>query len=394
MATGLTFVGSAEGSGNSADYSVSLSGLSLRQGDLVILSTGYASNSNGDPGPTTSGYTEVVEDYQNYSLGSRDTNFSVSWKIMGLIPDTSVTVKGSGSSSFGAVTTVHVWRRAKQYVSGASGYTPMDVTPTNTGGTITGKNDSPSITPSTAGSVVIATGMSVSTSADYSVTCPSGYSNQISATVDPGTAATMGTASKFWSGSGSEDPGAWSGWPNSVMDSWASASLAIRPANNDSPTVSLTSPISGNIANSVYPTLSFVGSDAESDTIEYNLQIDTVNTFNSGNLISKWSKTDTGFSSGHPFSSGATVTYTSPTRFSIGVTYYWRVRGFDTNAAGTSGSQIWGEFSTTQTFQVRGLDVRVDSSKWVRKPVKIYNGSTWVEKPVKVYNGSSWVRKG
>lgn len=223
----LTYVGGAEASGNSANYNVDLTNLtggiasSPATGDLVIVATGWVSTANGDPGVTTSGYTEVADLYAN---DTRDANFSVNWKIMAGTPDTSVTCKGSSSASNGAVCVVHVWRNTNTSK-------PLDATTTTaTLNNSTNQVNSPSITPVTPGAIVISTGLQTSTAVDDSITAPSGYGNQVDISVDPGNAATAGISSKAWSGSGAEDPAAWTNWANTTSDSWAAATLAIRPA--------------------------------------------------------------------------------------------------------------------------------------------------------------------
>lgn len=216
----LSYVGTREASGNSAAYNVDLSTLSLQQGDLVIVSTGFVSTANGNPGVSTSGYTEVADLYGN---DTRDANFSVNWKVMGASPDSSVTCLGSGSATNGAVCVVHVWRGADQT-------TPMDATDVEATGTNASNPNSGSITPVTTGATVISTGLGTHAAVDNAVTAPTGYSNQADISVDPGNAATVGISSKAWS-SGAEDPAAWTNFTTSTSDSWAAVTLAIRPAS-------------------------------------------------------------------------------------------------------------------------------------------------------------------
>ncbi|MFA5360351.1 MAG: Ig-like domain-containing protein, partial [Patescibacteria group bacterium] len=239
LAASLTYVGGAEASGNSAAYNLSLtsltggSGSSPQAGDLVIVATGFVRTSNLNPGVGTAGYTEVADLYGNDTY---DANFSVNWKIMGGTPDTSVSCNGSGSTLNGAVCVAHVWRGVNQT-------TPLDVTSTNTVGTNSPVPNSPAITPITAGAIVIATGLGVGTAGDTSVTAPTGYGNQVDIQVDPSTAATVGIASKAWSGSGAEDPAVWTNWTQgtATYDSWGAVTLAIRPSN-DPPSITVSQP--------------------------------------------------------------------------------------------------------------------------------------------------------
>lgn len=226
QAATLTYVGGAEASGNSAAFNVSLTGLTggagsaALVGDLVIVATGFVSTANGNPGVGTTGYTEAADLYSN---DTRDANFSVNWKMMSGTPDTSVSCNGSGSSTNGAVCVVQVWRNVNTA-------TPLDVTSTTATGTNSAVPNSPSITPITAGAVIIATGLGTGASADTSVTAPTGYGNKVDISVDPGNAATVGIVSKAWSGSGADDPAAWTGWTTTTSDGWAAVTLALRPA--------------------------------------------------------------------------------------------------------------------------------------------------------------------
>lgn len=219
----LSYVGSAEGSGINTTVNVSLTGLSLQQGDLVIVLNGWGETSNGDPGVGTSGYTEVADLYANDSV---DANLSVSWKIMGASPDSSVSCNSNGTTFGASACLVHVWR-------GADATVPMDVTPTTATGVDSAVFDSPSITPVTAGAVVLTLGLSTATGAsgDSSITAPSGYSNQADINANGNTRSSQsGIASKAWSGSGAENPGAWSNITTDTFNSWAAVTLAIRPA--------------------------------------------------------------------------------------------------------------------------------------------------------------------
>jgi hypothetical protein len=223
----LEYVGGVSGSGGSSDYNIDLTSLSggidssVQEGDLVIVAVGIARLGTANPGVVTSGYTEVANLFAN---DSRDTSFSVNWKVMGATPDTSVTVTGSGSISYPSVAVVHVWR-------GVDTTTPMDVTPTTATGTNSAIPDAPAITPVTTGAVVVTAGLASGTNEDHSVTAPTGYENQVNTSFRPATgSAIIGIASKAWSGAGAEDPAAWTDWETSTGESWCAVTMAIRPA--------------------------------------------------------------------------------------------------------------------------------------------------------------------
>lgn len=224
-AAALQYVGAAEASGNSAAYNVSLtsltggSGGAAQAGDLVVVATGFVSTVNRNPGVGTAGYTEVTDLYAN---DTRDANLSVNWKIMPATPDTVVNCLGSLSTTMGAVCEVHVWRNTDKV-------TPLDVTSTTAVGTNSAVPNSPAITPITQGAIILSVGLGTGSAADTAVTQPTGYINKADISVDPGSASTVGIASKAWSGAGAEDAAAWTGWTTSTSDSWAAVALAIRP---------------------------------------------------------------------------------------------------------------------------------------------------------------------
>ena len=226
-ATGLQFVGGTTAFGRGDTYtSVSLTSLTGGigsapiAGDIVIVVHGNVST--GDIDPSVSGYTELTELYANDEV---DANMAVAWKIMGGSPDTSVTVFQDGGASNGHATAIHVWRGAHQTV-------PFNVTTTTATGTSSDKPDSPTITPTTAGSVVFTVGMAAQDdTAAATMTAPAGYTdNDFVAKGDGGSRSAIAViASKAWV-SGAEDPGAWSGGEVDTSNSWVAATLVLQPA--------------------------------------------------------------------------------------------------------------------------------------------------------------------
>jgi hypothetical protein len=225
----LSYVGGNSAAGSNAAFSVSLtaltggSGSTAQAGDIVIVVSGWSGTVDGNPGIATAGYTEVSDLYAN---DTRDANLSVSYKIMGATPDTTVSVNGSGGTAGanGSVAVVHVWR-------GVDTVTPMDVSATTATGTNAATIDNASITPVTAGAIVLAAGLSTAAASagDTSFTAPTGYSNAVMKNGN-GTSLSVqaGIASKSWS-SGAENPAAWSNITTSTSDSWAAVTLALRP---------------------------------------------------------------------------------------------------------------------------------------------------------------------
>lgn len=231
----LQYVGGASGTGTGATYSVSLTSLtggigsSAAAGDIVIVVTGWASTTDDNPGVTTAGYTELADLYSN---DTNDANLSVSYKLMGGTPDTSVTVSGPNSATNGGATVVHVWRGVHQT-------TPIDVTTTTASAQINGANaNAPAITPVTAGAVVIACGGGTgpTTQAAPSAT-PSGLFNQVAVNGDGSTRDFYAVvASAAWT-SGALDPATWTAGTSSTSESWAAATVALRPKNAGTSTI-------------------------------------------------------------------------------------------------------------------------------------------------------------
>lgn len=381
----LQYVGGTSATGTGATYNVSLTGLTggsgsaAAAGDLVIVVSGWASAADGNPGITTpTGYTEVLD---LYSSDTRDANLSVSWKIMGGTPDSSVTVSGFNNAANGGATVVHVWRGADQT-------TPLDVTSTSA---VAANNagvalpDSPAITPVTVGAYVLTVGLGTGAAAPTVFTAPSGYGNVVSAA---GAGSTMGAvaniASVAWAG-GAVDPGAWTG-TTSVSDSWTAGTLAIRPAV-DSLSVTANTPVAATAAalatnvqmqmlqvdssaggdnscviNSI--TVDDLGTAGATDITNLKIHIDNDNNFGNGVL---GTVTQAGFTaSSTPVSmtalSAAIRTVTNGTSKYIWITYDL--------AAGTDGKTIQ---SSVTTVTVDTPDTGATGT-WSSNNVTIYSG--------------------
>jgi len=226
-AAGLQFVGGVIMGGRGDTYtSVSLTSLTGGigsapiEGDIVIVVHGNVSTSDIDP--SISGYTELTELYSNDTV---DANMAVAWKKMTATPDTAVTVFQDGGSSNGHATAIHVWRGAHQT-------TPFNVTTTTATGLSSDKPDSPTITPTTAGSVVISVGLGAQDDlVAATLTAPAGYTDNDFVSKGDGSqrAAIAVIASKAWT-SGAEDPGAWTGGEVDTDNAWVAATLVLQPA--------------------------------------------------------------------------------------------------------------------------------------------------------------------
>lgn len=118
--------------------------------DLVIVYYGVGSTADRTIGVGTTGYTEVAELYANDTF---DTNLSVSYKTMGVTPDTQVTVSATGATADAGAVAVQVWRYIDTNVS-----TPLDVAVVTATGTNSVLCDPGAITPITPGAMIIAGG--------------------------------------------------------------------------------------------------------------------------------------------------------------------------------------------------------------------------------------------
>jgi hypothetical protein len=120
----------------------------LQQNDLLIVATGWVqtSGTDGAPGITSAGWTEVAE---LYTGGNRTCNFSVSYKVMGASPDTTLSVVSGGTLR---TTAVHAFRNVNLV-------TPIDATTTTATATGNLNVNGPAITTVTNRAVAITCGM-------------------------------------------------------------------------------------------------------------------------------------------------------------------------------------------------------------------------------------------
>ncbi len=215
----ITFIGSA-----SANYvaqsSFELSLPTCEENDVVIvvLASDQGSGSDVALGITSSGYNEEVNIFANAT--TYDNDLVVSWKRMGATPDTSVTGQSDGGGNGNVSVIAYVLR-------GVDRTTAMDVAVTTATSTSTSIPDCPSITPVTDGAIVVACGGAAVS--DSSVTAPTGYTNQEEQNGSSGYVVTAAVCSKLWSGSGAEDPAAWTDWVSTSGRASTMATLAIRP---------------------------------------------------------------------------------------------------------------------------------------------------------------------
>jgi hypothetical protein len=210
-AAGIEFVTSGYFVNNeSTDQTLTITG--IQAGDFVILKAGSDNTSANTP----TGFTEG-DNFNN-------TNQWASWHY-GFSSGTSwaFDVNG-GTSNLGVVYTYTVWR-------GVDTSNPI-----NTWARANNSNDQvpnpPSITTTSDGCVIVATGYVDDNDDAASVAAPSGYTLAIAAQriTPPTTAsvngATVAQAYLEQTSAGSEDPGAWT-FP---LDGWVAYTIALEPA--------------------------------------------------------------------------------------------------------------------------------------------------------------------
>jgi len=225
----IQYVGGNSGNSiNGGSVTVSLTALtgglssSAQAGDLVIAAYCEASLSDTTMvirDPSSANYTLIFNEF--YANGTTsDTNLRVAYKRL-TAADASVTFVGSASTNNSLAGVVHVYR-------GVHATTPLDVTATGATGTGTGRPNPASITPVTPGAKIIIVGASATqgTAAAYTAAY---LSNLVQAQGSDTFDAMIGMGRVDWT-SGAYDGAQFTGGTTATGDSWASMSIALRPA--------------------------------------------------------------------------------------------------------------------------------------------------------------------
>lgn len=278
---------------NGGDVTINLSGLSLQENDVVVAAVAAPKTTGSTPAMVSSGWTEVITPF--VGTGSQAPSMGVWYKRMGASPDSSVVMSGDTSSETDTTGIAIAF-------SGVNTSTALDQTAVISSETTSTNPDPSTIVTQTDGAEVIV--FATSNTLDTSITVPSGYSNHLSVDGNDTYDHTQAVASKNVASAGSENPPSWTNWSSGI---WRAVTLALKPAaSNTPPSVALNSPSDTATGVSVTPDLTFTGTDSDGDDIRYNVQIDTVNTFDSQSgspLRDKVSGTDVGF-----YSSGSATT--------------------------------------------------------------------------------------
>jgi hypothetical protein len=213
----ITFVGSAEvGSLNGADATLDLTGISLQQGDIVVLTYTFDNSLSSDNnGITSAGWTQIYEGFD--TAGSGALKLGVYYKIMGATPDSSVVVDGTDSQFNAMAVVAMAFRGVNQSVPQDATFTHFEAFDANP--------DPAAVTTVTNGAgVVVCVGGSA---IDNSVTAPTGYGNQVDLASSDTLKATAAMAWKEVASAGAENPGTWTNWSSMV---YQVVTVALRPA--------------------------------------------------------------------------------------------------------------------------------------------------------------------
>lgn len=225
---GIQFVGGATAAqSGSSSPSISLTGLtgglasSPSPGDLVVVAVESNAAGNLALSASTSGFTQVVDLHGDDTV---DANLLVAYKIMSGSPDSSVAASLDGATN----SAIAVW-----VFRGVNASNPLDVAATSATGANSDRPNPPSITPVTAGAVIVAIGGGAgSGDVTGALLAQSGseLSNFLTAGAYTGASTPLIAGGWVAWASGAFDPAGLVGGANSGSSAWAGVTLALRPA--------------------------------------------------------------------------------------------------------------------------------------------------------------------
>lgn len=202
----------------------------LQQGDIVLVAVENASTVNrttagGADVLVPSGYTGIgTHDYRD---DSNDSNFRVSYKVMGATPDTSVSIPASNATTAGVAYAIYVFRGVNT-IGG-----PLNGAAVTTGNINTAVADAAAITPTVAGSWVVvfagaaaAAGTAFTRPANTDAT--TNYFRSATLTTTTNDPVIGGAIYSGWT-SGAFDPNAFGGSTTTNTGSWSAVTLALLP---------------------------------------------------------------------------------------------------------------------------------------------------------------------
>jgi hypothetical protein len=351
----LQYVGSNTGTwagANTGNNNVSLTALtgglsaSAAIGDIVVAL--YVTGSTADRTLSitdgTNAYTLV--NTEQYSNGTTyDTNLRVAYKIL-TAADANTVFGPTGNNTDAGAAIVHVWR-------GINTATTLDVAAVPATGTATGRPDPASISPTTAGTIVlVAGGGAAATGATYTTTDLSNFRTVTSADTND---AMAGFGSFAWS-SGTFNPAAFGGGTTNAGDSWAAMTLALRPTVNVTLTPSLYTNTQTFYAPTVSATYSLTPSLYTNTQTFYSATVSTTNsilpdlytntqTFYSATVSTTYSLTPSLYTNTQTFYSATITQFTE-----LSPSLYTNTQTFYSATISTTYDVLPNLYTNTQTF--------------------------------------------
>src|SRR3990167_3784437 len=225
----ITFVGAASNpAGGGGDPSVILTGLSLQQGDLVVVAYAIGDNDSVDfnMSMVTAGYTEVADIHA--PTDTQDCDLGVYWKVMGVTPDTTAVANGLGGSDASVAAIAAAFRGVDQT-------TPMDATPTTASSANSNRPNPPSLNHNNpAGVWTLAIGAFGHTSGTgVTATAPTNYTNTITAESANDTSDVTVAMAYRDTPADPEDPGIFTpSIADNTAHTWCACTIALRPASS------------------------------------------------------------------------------------------------------------------------------------------------------------------
>lgn len=217
----ITLVGSTSGSAiNGLDVTLTMPG-GVQENDVVLIVGGHPARTGAGLGPAElHGFSLIAQ--RNFAVdGATSPNSGAWYKVVGAVPDVTITCAGTGNSSDPATYILYVFR-------GVNPSSVQDAVATTATGNSTNP-DCPSINVSTNGAWVIA--HAAANLNDSTVTGPAGYSNFLSTRGVDTSVITIMIATKQVA-PGVENPPAFTDVSNTT---WWGVTIALRPAGSFNP---------------------------------------------------------------------------------------------------------------------------------------------------------------
>lgn len=254
----ISLVGSEGGLVGGSDLDVDLTPYSLAENDVVVVHLCRRATSDTTPAMTSAGYTAA---YANvYSNSTNDSNLRSFYKVMGATPDSTATITTTG---FG-----NTQSYALQVFRGVDPTTPLGgITPTTATSSGVGSPNAPAITPTDAGSWIVAAGGVCGPTGGTGTTAITVPSNMTDLAHGENDRAVVGAALKTDWASGAFDPATFGGGSIASGNGISAATFVLKPAAGGSGvTGSLAATESGSDTASFSGAVEVSGSLAASET--------------------------------------------------------------------------------------------------------------------------------